>query len=211
MVYRHRKDWVLPFVRDRKVLDLGCVEHAAARSHDPDWLHGLIAQGAKSALGVDILEQDIAVLKAQGFNVVCANVETMALGDTFDVVIAGDLIEHLSNPGLFMDRVREHLTQGGRFLITTPNGVTFMRFLEQLVTGHVVTNPEHTCWYTASVLAEAARRSGFRIVDVAYVDDTYQWYEDRSRLWWGILALNRLVCRMRPQLSETLCLALQAS
>jgi 2-polyprenyl-3-methyl-5-hydroxy-6-metoxy-1,4-benzoquinol methylase len=137
----HRKDWILPFVQGKKALDLGCVEHTAAKSSDPDWLHGLIAQGATSVLGVDILERDIAVLKAEGQHVVCANVETMDLGDTFEVAIAGDLIEHLSNPNLFMDRVRVHLKPGGLLLITTPNAVTFMRFMELLVTGRVAANP----------------------------------------------------------------------
>lgn len=211
MLYRNKSSWILPFVERKKVLDLGCVQHTAEKARNPDWLHGRIAQRAVSALGVDILQQDVDVLNARGYHVVCANVESMDLGDTFEVAVAGDLIEHLSNPGLFMEQVRRHLVPGGLFLITTPNPVTFMRFLQLLLTGRLAVNSEHTCWFTPQVLIELARRSGFRVAEVAYVDDTYQYYRERSKLWQGFLALNYWLCRMRPQLAETLCVALQSA
>jgi hypothetical protein len=84
-----------------------------------------------------------------------------------------------------------------------------MRFMQLLLTGQLGVNSEHTCWFTPQVLGELARRSGFQVVGLAYVDDTYQYYRDRSKFWQGFLALNYWLCRLRPQLSETLCVAFQ--
>ncbi len=61
-----------------------------------------------------------------------ADVETMDLGETYDVIVAGDIIEHLSNPGRFLGAVSRHLNKEGVFLVTTPNPVTFLRVLELL-------------------------------------------------------------------------------
>src|SRR5207253_10239263 len=40
---------------------------------------------------------------------------------SFDVVICGDLIEHLRDPERFLVRVRPLLRPGGRLVLTTPN------------------------------------------------------------------------------------------
>lgn len=132
MRYKDKADWIVTFIKSKKVLDLGCVEHDLASTKKPNWLYGIINKHAKNVLGVDYLEEDILARKGQGYNVVCANVETMELGDQFEVVVAGDLIEHLSNPGEFMKRVYEHLAPGGLFLLTTPNPTSFVRIVESL-------------------------------------------------------------------------------
>ena len=208
MLYRNKVDWILKYIKNKKVLDLGCVEHSLTNMQNPNWLHGIIVKHAKSVLGVDILQKEIDTLKHQGYNVVFAYVERMDLKDKFEVIVAGDIIEHASNPGTFMDRVFRHLTPDGMVLITTPNPVTVMRFIELLLTGQVGANSEHTCWFTPQVISELARRNNLRVVNIAYVDDTYQYYRTRSKLWWPLLVANFMICRLRPEASETLCLVL---
>jgi SAM-dependent methyltransferase len=213
MVYKNKRDWILKFIRGRKVLDLGCVGHSLGKMDSPYWLHGFIAQHAGSVLGVDILKRDVEILNQQGYRVLCADVLTMDLRETFEVIVAGDLIEHLSNPGGFLDQANRHLTSDGTLLITTPNPVTLMRFFQLLSRGRMDVNPEHTCWFTPQVLGELARRNGLRIAETAYVDDDirYQnrYYPGRSFLAWPVLIANYPLCRIRPQLSETQCFALQ--
>ena len=123
------------------------------------------------------------------------------------LLLQGDLIEHLSNFGQFMERISEHLGEGGIFLVTTPNPVNILRFVQVLFSGRAGANPEHTCWFTEKVLDQLAARYGFKILDVAYVDDSYQYYNKKK--WWPVLALNYILCRIRPQFCETLCIALR--
>ena len=197
-------------VKDKKVLDLGCVQHDLSNVENPDWVHSVIGKHARSTLGVDYLQEGVAGLNDLGYNVIHGDVQTMQLGETFDVIVAGEIIEHLSNCGQFLERVYEHLTLDGVFVVTTPNPIHFLRFVGLLVKGKGSPNPEHTCWFTPPVLSQLAERFGFEIVNVTYVDDSYQWYSLRS-LWLPFLLLNYVLCLVRPQFSETLCFVLKKS
>lgn len=117
MVYRNKIDWIIPKISGKNVLDLGCVRHDIEESVKDDWLHGLIVNNAESVIGVDYLENEVNELANRGYNVVCANVETMDLGNKYTLIVAGDLIEHLSNYGMFLERVYEHLEEGGNLYL----------------------------------------------------------------------------------------------
>lgn len=206
MLYRKKSDWILPFTRDRRVLDLGCVQHTLDYARDPEWLHGKIAQVASSLTGVDYLLHESEELRKQGYDIRVMNVETMDLNEKFDVIVAGDIIEHLSNIGMFLESVTKHMNQGSLFLVSTPNPVNILRFIRVLLRGKVGGNKEHTCWFTAKVLNQLAARYNLEPVEICYVDDSYQWFSVRRKITWAPwLMLNFLICRLRPALSETLC------
>ncbi len=207
MLYRNKAQWVRAAVAGRKVLDLGCVCHNLDNTQGPDWLHGIVKAHAREVVGVDYLEDEVDALRRCGYNVVCANVETMDLDETFEVIVAGDLIEHLSNFGLFMETLVRHLAPGGVVLLSTPNPVNLLRMVGVLLRGGAGANSEHTCWFTAQVLQQLAARYGFVVSDVAYVDDSYQYY--RFGRWWPFLGMNYLLCRVRHAFSETICVTLE--
>jgi SAM-dependent methyltransferase len=228
MLYRSKLNWIAGYVANAEVLDLGCVCHELDIS-DPPWLHGFLVERASRVVGVDILPDAVAELERRGYEVVCANVETMDLDQTFDVVVAGDIIEHLSNLGLFFERVRAHLADGGLLLVATPNPLNPMRMLRLLTGGRDLANGEHTCWFTQKVLRQLAARHGFEVADESYADDTRYYYRiwpsitptggalrrgwrrTRTlikRLWWRPwIWLTSLLCLVRPRFSETLCMA----
>lgn len=208
MRYRNKNDWILPYVVGKKVLDLGCVDHNLDRAQKSTWLHALLVKHADTVIGVDYLQDEILKLREMGYNVVHANVESMDLGEDFEVIVAGDIIEHLSNCGNFMDQVYKHLAPQGTFLITTPNPIHLLRFIQLFFLGDVYGNKEHTCWFTPQVLKELARRSGFKISEIVFVDDTYQYHRHRIYLW-PALVLNYILCFIRPPFSQTLGFALK--
>jgi hypothetical protein len=73
------------------VLDVGCADHDVDNPPSGDrWMHARLSRAARSILGTDILERDCAKLRARGYNVVAADACTMNLGQTFDVVVAGE-------------------------------------------------------------------------------------------------------------------------
>ncbi len=228
MLYRSKLNWIAKYVANAQVLDLGCVCHELDIT-DPPWLHGFLAERAARVVGVDILPDAVAELERRGYSVACADVETMDLGETFDVVVAGDIIEHLSNAGLFFQRVRAHLKDDGVLLVATPNPLNPMRILRMLTSGRDLANSEHTCWFTVKVLRQLAARHGFEMADESYADDTRYYYRiwprikprrgaarrawKRTqtlikRLWWRPwIWLTSLLCLVRPRLAETLCVA----
>lgn len=230
MVYRSKIDWIEKFLNDRSktVLDLGCVCHDLDQKIVP-WLHGSLCRRMDDVMGVDLLENEVQRMCDDGFNAICANVETMSLERKFDIIVAGDIIEHLENLGNFLQRVKEHLSPDGVFLVTTPNPITWVRFLRVLLKGRAEANKEHTCWFTAKVLRQLAMRNGLEVFEEAYLNDTnlyYPWFKSQNKktpvkrffkhmtrfvsmlfVWKPAVLLNSILCRPRPNLSETLCMA----
>jgi len=205
-LYHSKNRWILPRVCDKKVLDLGCVRHNLEETKKEGWLHGEIVKRASEVLGVDYLENEITELKNKGFNVTWANVENMDFNETFEVIVGGDIIEHLTNFEGFLTSVRKHMAPGSVFLISTPNPVTPLRLLRLFLSGKVSANKEHTCWFTEKVLRQLLKRFGFQIKSCAYVDDVYQYYrKPKHVLLWPFMAIFFLLCFIRPQTAETLC------
>ena len=209
MLYKDKIPWIRRFIAGKKVLDLGCVRHSIEETEKDEWLHGIIIKEAASVIGVDYLEKEVEELNKRGFNVVCANVETMDLNDKYELIVAGDLIEHLNNFGHFLERVRCHLQPDGTFILTTPNPVNVMRFFSVLFRGEAGANPEHTCWFTEQVLQQLVERYGMYIDEIAYVDDTYQYYKGGNFKWWPFLFLNYCATRIRHPFAETICVSIK--
>jgi SAM-dependent methyltransferase len=157
------------FVRGKKALDIGCMAHGVGAADEEGWLHGYVVRNAGSTLGVDILESDVAALRAKGFNVVCADAITADLGDTFDTIVAGELIEHIENPGAFLSNMRRHLTKDGELLITTPNVFFGLHFFESLFKSPYDSwNPQHVAWYCYFTLENMFARAGLKATRCIY-------------------------------------------
>src|SRR3989344_3969940 len=104
---------IYPIVKGKDVLDVGCIEHDLDRKNkERIWVHDFLRENAKNVTGIDILEDDIKKLKWQGYDVHCMNAEKFNFNKKFDVIFAGELIEHLSNPGLFLEKCKKHLKKG---------------------------------------------------------------------------------------------------
>ena len=152
---------------DSSVLDIGCVNHSLD-DDDQNWLHGQLAASFDEITGLDFLEKEVEQLKSMGYNVKHANAEEFSLDDTYDVIVAGELIEHLSNPGKFLDRANEHLHDDGQLILTTPNPWYLFHVLA-VYAGTASWNEEHTTWYDYIVLEELLARHDFEIKKIDYV------------------------------------------
>lgn len=162
-------DFVCSFTKEKDVLDLGCVQHNKENYNSKYWLHKAINYDALSLTGLDLSEDGVNFLNSKGFNVVFGDATSFDLDRKFDVIVAGDLIEHLSNLEGFLLSCKKHLSKGGVLLITTPNPWHW-KFIVRAVTrgGHVPVNPEHTCWLCPTTLAQLVERVGFSVMQVEY-------------------------------------------
>lgn len=144
-----------------RILDIGCVQHNANAADKDMWVHGHLSDRHEDILGVDYLEDEIQKLQNRGYNVLTADAENLDIGQKFDVIVAGELIEHLSDIGSFLDGVHDHLRPDGKFILTTPNPWAFHRFKQALLNDDVRANDEHTCWFCATTLRQTLDRHGF--------------------------------------------------
>lgn len=156
-----REQIILEIARGKKVLDVGSVGQSDIYCQ---WEE--LKKHASSLVGVDLPESVDTLTKefdlsesgyshAKDPNIVYGNMETVELGETFDVIVAGDVIEHTSNQGLFLDNIRRHLADDGQLVITTPNAKWPTVFLKPNVT--------HTLWHDIYTLKTLLTRHGFKI------------------------------------------------
>lgn len=166
---RGKFDRILQLARGKDVLDIGCVggEHGTDLSRTS---HARLAEVARSCVGVDIVADEVARWRAAGYEAVVANAEDLHLGRTFDVVVAADVIEHLANPGRFLEVVRAHIRPDGILCLVTPNALSLNNALKSLAGFRVAVNPEHTCWYDRATLRQLLDRYGFEPIEEHWQD-----------------------------------------
>ena len=175
-VVTDRLSIVLEKAPGKTVLDVGCTGTKKRFAH-PHYqpLHFSLVKVARDILGVDIDEEGIAAMKASGFNVQRADAETMNLGRRFQLIVAGDMIEHLANPGLFLSNMHLHLEDEGELVITTPNPFSFKQGWRILKHNRVRVHPEHTFWFCPTVLHRLFEMCGFEMTHLYWIRDP-QWY-----------------------------------
>jgi len=150
-----------------RIIDVGCAHHSADRHSDPYWLHQHIASKAKDTIGVEIEKIECEKLEKIGYRVVCGDIENPSLVDTLgienDVIVAGELIEHLSNPGLFLKNSYSMLKPGGLLIISTPNPWNFFNILSVVFRGKIPIHTQHTAWFDDKTLSQLVSRFGYKI------------------------------------------------
>lgn len=190
-----RSDEILALVQGPLVLDIGCAGHRVEPNR-LDWLHGRLRQYF-NVTGIDISEKNVKTMEAFGFDDLhVQSAESFDLGRLYNTIVAGEVIEHLSNPGQFLARVRKHLLPGGSLVLSTPYGFSLM--YTAYAANHFPTtceNREHACWFCLSTIAELARREGFEIETSRLVDDYDPSVRSiKYRLYWKlILTIGRLL------------------
>jgi 2-polyprenyl-3-methyl-5-hydroxy-6-metoxy-1,4-benzoquinol methylase len=163
------EDYIAALVSGKKVLDVGCVDHVAQKETETTWLHRHLAESASSIVGLDILQDDVCQLAAKGYRMVCGDAMTVDLRDHFDVIVAGELIEHVDNPGQFIANMRRHLRHDGMLVLTTPNPFYALHFLEFAVSSpYKRWNPQHVAWFCFFTVENLLSRHGMYLKECIY-------------------------------------------
>jgi len=152
-------------ISGKSVLDVSCVGaiKRAVPKNGNNYMHGFISRHAKYCIGVDLNERGVAKLNGLGYNCVVGDAENLAMGDKFEVIVAANLIEHLSNIGKFLESAKGHLSPEGSLIIATPNPFFLWRFIEIILKDNFAMNVEHTCWFDPKTLGCLLLQHGFHI------------------------------------------------
>jgi 2-polyprenyl-3-methyl-5-hydroxy-6-metoxy-1,4-benzoquinol methylase len=172
----HKIAFLAKYCQGKDVLDIGCVQHDPQAYRSRFCVHKAVAKVARGVIGLDLHEEGVKVLRAQGFNVIVANAESFALDRKFDVIVAGDIIEHLGNLNGFLLSCKSHLTPQGRLLVSTPNPWYWRNIVKAVLSKEVNNNPEHVCWICPRTLRQLVRRHG---MDVGAIEFGSRYWRDR--------------------------------
>ncbi|MHB8468223.1 MAG: class I SAM-dependent methyltransferase [Gaiellaceae bacterium] len=169
-----RLEAIRALVRGRSVIDLGFVDEGELRAKRDrgTWLHDVARAGARSCIGIDADPAGIAHARELGLDVRAADVENrdalaaLAL-EPAEVVLAGELVEHLDRPGDFLDAIKVLVAPGGALVLTTPNAHALTNVLGALA-GRELVNPDHVAWLSWRTLATLLARHGWRLEELTY-------------------------------------------
>jgi 2-polyprenyl-3-methyl-5-hydroxy-6-metoxy-1,4-benzoquinol methylase len=98
-----------------------------------------------------------------------AAAEEFSFDKKFDVIFAGDLIEHLTNPGLFLENAKRHLSSGGRLIITTPNAFNLFNIAGKITRPEPVVNSDHTFYFNRRTIEVLLNKCGWNVAQFGFM------------------------------------------
>jgi len=163
-----RSAFILERVTGKRVLEFGATGP----------MHDAVVEVAASVFGVDRENGD----RVQGFdldNTEYARLPMMRQPEqgtnldeivTPEIILCGEVIEHLSNPGWFLTRLKKQYP-GVPVLISVPNAFTKVGSAH-LAKGLENVNVDHVAWYSPRTLKTLLNRAGYDIAEFAWYHGT---------------------------------------
>jgi 2-polyprenyl-3-methyl-5-hydroxy-6-metoxy-1,4-benzoquinol methylase len=205
-----RVDHLLERSAGKRVLHLGCTNapYTAQSLADGSLLHLRLRDVASELHGTDIDRAGLDALTARGVTHLHAGdigeiAPALIAAGPFDIVIAGEIVEHLTDPGAFLRSVRQVMHPETRLLVSTVNAYCGFR-LAQYATrgrgGHAEpVHPDHVAYYSQATLARMLGIEGFSV--------TGQWFYDlgaehRRYAGWKVRWANAVLTRLAPHLAD---------
>jgi SAM-dependent methyltransferase len=164
-----RRDWIdpMPVDRDLKALELGCGSGATgalalSQGKCGAWV-GIERHGPAAAMAAGVLTE-----------VIVGDVDSLDIPhaeESFDLLVMGEVLEHLPDPEATLRRLTRFLRLGGVALASTPN-IGHWRVVAGLIGGRFdyeaegVMDRTHLKWFTPRSLKRAFEQAGLTDVRV---------------------------------------------
>ncbi|HEY2847011.1 MAG TPA: class I SAM-dependent methyltransferase, partial [Pyrinomonadaceae bacterium] len=151
--------------------------------------------------------EGIEILESRGLkNIVQSDlehIEECKLDGIFDVIVAGEVIEHINNPGLFLSGIKRFMRPDSELILTTVNAYCAMRFFYYGARGRrgkaEPVHPDHIAYYSYSTLKLLVERHGFEVTNFYFYD---LGREHRRFVRWFLKIVNDVCVTFVPQWSD---------
>jgi SAM-dependent methyltransferase len=213
-----RFEFLCRLAKGRRVVHVGFADAgcADANTEAGAWLHAHLARAAGELVGLDVDAAGVERARAQGYEAYAVDCrDTLAVKsldlEPAEVVVAGEIIEHLDDAGAFLDGLHALVGPGGLVVITTPNATNLLNTLASLA-NYEVNHPDHLTMFTCQTLDAMLERHGWTPIEhhvflqqvKARADGTL-----RARVFTSgaraVLAVERFLARMgRPYTADGL-------
>jgi SAM-dependent methyltransferase len=139
----------------KRVLDIGCFNGAMLENFGNRW----------DKFGIEPARAAVEIAEQRGVKVLADTLEDLSADvESFDAVLAIDVVEHLVEPLPFFRRVSELLKPGGVFIVLTGNTSALAWRLQGSMFWYC-SLPEHVSFYNRQSLDELGRLCGMECVD----------------------------------------------
>lgn len=164
-----RDSTILGICKGRKVLHVGACDAPfdLEKGQRGDLLHQKIQSVASRVVGVDVDTGAIEALRSIGIDdILEADICTESIldGETFDVVLCCDVIEHVGQPGPLLAGCRRHMREDTKLIVTTINATALKPALRALRSRESV-HDDHVAYYSYATLGKLLVSEGLRPVE----------------------------------------------
>ena len=206
-----RVDLIKRISTGKKVLHLGCTNWPYTKEAIDNnmLLHFDLEKIAGELYGFDYDQKGLDILSNRGtrnlYRADLENLDELNLDETFDVIIAGEMIEHLNNPGRFLQGIQRFMNNETELVITTINAYSALRFMIYGLRGKGGINepvhPDHVYYFSYKTLNLIINRAGLSVHDFYFYDIGT---EHRPHNRWFFNLFNDVSVKLFPQLSDGL-------
>lgn len=168
----YRADLIVRNAAGKKVIDVGFADHIELvndKRNRGEWLHDRVAQVAALVVGVDTNQAAVESVSELGVSNVFAvdlaePITEPAIAERdFDLIILGEVLEHIGNPVGFLRSVVASLGRPNQqILITVPNAWSAVALIN-VFRGAEVVNTDHRFWFTPFTVAKVAIDAGLAV------------------------------------------------
>jgi 2-polyprenyl-3-methyl-5-hydroxy-6-metoxy-1,4-benzoquinol methylase len=175
--YCSRWGFILKRCNGRRVLHLGCIGETDVSTREKlsafaagRVLHPHLMAAAREVVGVDLDGAAVELIRSNlGVqNILLADVEkleTVVLDGTFDVVLCGNLLEHLSCPGRALEGVRRFMAPESELIVSVPNSFALLANL-RFTLGRFRDGAQHVATFSKFNLMTLLGRHGFSLTEL---------------------------------------------
>jgi 2-polyprenyl-3-methyl-5-hydroxy-6-metoxy-1,4-benzoquinol methylase len=172
-IVAERHPFIVSRCRGKSVLHVGCVDSGLLmeRFARQELLHQKLDKVCTRVVGVDVDAPGIEFLARQGFkDVFVADISDPdsapeLAGQTFDVIILSEVLEHLPNPGLMLRAVMRYMRPGvTELLVTVPNAFS-VTGLFGMAQGIEHVHPDHNFYFSHVTLRNLISKAGLQVAE----------------------------------------------
>ena len=155
----NRNDWVLNYVKEKKVLHVGFADapFTEDRIRDNTLLHTHLKKAAQFIFGIDT-NMDAVQLYSRitgDKEVKSIGIEDMYAQELidYDIILIGEVLEHVESPSILIEDLQTKLTPGQQLIVTVPNYISFDSLSAVLHNTESV-HPDHHWYFSPYTLAK---------------------------------------------------------
>ena len=174
-----RLERIIDLCRNKKVIHIGCADHLPLIEHkiaSKKWLHKLLVENTSYCIGIDNNFEAISFIKDNLLidNVYCADVEhdnmDFILKENWDILILGEIIEHIENPVQFLHNIRNIFESCVKEIIITAPNVFNILTIKDIKNNIENINTNHNYWFSPYTLSRVVYKSGFTNIEFSFAD-----------------------------------------
>lgn len=172
-----REDYLVESCKGKNVLHFGFADSPFTKERygTNQMLHSRIKEVSKDLWGADIDKNSVDIYqKLSGdkqswiMDVCNSSLDPKKYSKNFDVIIFGEILEHLLSPGDALKNLLKIAKENSaKLIITTPNALNAAGFVAA-IKGHEIVHPEHYYYYSPVTLKRLLNDCGFEDVKISF-------------------------------------------